>query len=123
MNPNGNVDRLTLAANQETRQSELANDASMESRILALWSVILDQPVNDPTANFFDLGGNSIHLAVVHVRLMEMIGRKFAITELFALPSARDRGGSLSKKPECRHEWRTRPRSPGTSRFLKIPPS
>ena len=98
MTPNGKVDRLALAAKQETRAVELANDASMESRILALWSEILDQPVNDPTANFFDLGGNSIHLAVVHVRLMEMVGRKFAITELFALPSARAIAGFLSPK-------------------------
>ena len=70
----------------------------MESRILALWAEILDRPVTDATANFFDLGGNSIHLAIIHVRLMEMIGRKFPITDLFALPSVRAIADFLSPK-------------------------
>lgn len=70
----------------------------METKVLALWSEILDHPVADATANFFDLGGNSIHVAIVHVRLMEMTGRQFPITELFALPSARSIADFLSPK-------------------------
>lgn len=89
LTPNGKVDRLALAKTLKLDPPAIGAGTSMESEILALWSEILDRPVADATANFFDLGGNSIHLAVVHVRLMEMTGRKFAITELFALPSAR----------------------------------
>jgi acyl-CoA synthetase (AMP-forming)/AMP-acid ligase II len=69
---------------------------SLESKILALWSEVLDRPVNDGTTNFFDIGGNTIHIAIIHVRLMEMTGRIFPITELFALPNARSMAEFLS---------------------------
>lgn len=87
--PNGKVDRLALAQTAPRPIVEISTGGSLESQILGLWSEILARPVHDATANFFDLGGDSIHLAVVHVRLMEMTGKKFEITELFALPSAR----------------------------------
>jgi amino acid adenylation domain-containing protein len=98
LTPNGKVDRLALTKVAVSSPTESISGNSMESRILALWSEILDRPVTDATANFFDLGGNSIHIAIVHVRLMEMIGRSFPITELFALPSARSIAEFLSPK-------------------------
>jgi amino acid adenylation domain-containing protein len=98
LTPNGKVDRLALAGVIVPITPEAASGTSMESRILALWSEILDRPVTDATANFFDLGGNSIHLAVIHVRLMEMTGRKFPITDLFALPSVRAIADFLAPK-------------------------
>ncbi|MGL4401228.1 MAG: non-ribosomal peptide synthetase [Luteolibacter sp.] len=89
LTPNGKIDRLALAGASTAGTAPVGAGPSMEAQILALWSEVLDRPVSDATANFFDLGGNSIHVAIIHVRLMEMVGRKFPITELFALPSAR----------------------------------
>lgn len=100
LTPNGKVDRLALAKIQEEAPLTLESGASLESKLLALWSEILDRPVSDATANFFDLGGNSIHVAIVHVRLMEMTGRVFPITELFALPNVRTLAEFLSRKPQ-----------------------
>ncbi len=96
LTPNGKVDRLALTANATRISHPVATGTSMESRILTLWAEILDRPVSDATANFFDLGGNSIYVAIIHVRLMEMTGIKFPITELFALPTARSIAGFLS---------------------------
>ncbi len=98
LTPNGKVDRLALAKTFKIGTPAIGTGTPMESQILALWSEILDRPVADATANFFDLGGNSIHIAVIHVRLMEMTGRSFPITELFALPSARAIADFLSPK-------------------------
>ncbi|RYD19294.1 MAG: amino acid adenylation domain-containing protein, partial [Verrucomicrobiaceae bacterium] len=98
LTPNGKVDRLTLAKSLKAASATVESGESMESKVLALWSEILDRPVSDPMANFFDLGGNSIHLAVIHVRLMEMTGKKFPITGLFALPNARAIAEFLSPK-------------------------
>ena len=100
LTPNGKVDRRALAGATKLTAPQIIPGVSMESRILALWSEVLDRPVHDPTANFFDLGGNSIHVAIIHVRLMEMTGRNFAITELFALPSARAIAEFLSPRTE-----------------------
>ncbi len=97
LTPNGKVDRLALAKTKVLAAANIVSGASMETKILALWSEVLGFPAADATANFFDLGGNSIHVAIIHVRLMEMTGRDFPITELFALPSARAIAGFLTQ--------------------------
>lgn len=98
LTPNGKVDRLALAKAAKAESAQVESGVTMESKVLALWSEILDRPITDPNANFFDLGGNSIHLAVVHVRLMEMTSKKFPITGLFALPNAAAIAEFLSPK-------------------------
>jgi amino acid adenylation domain-containing protein len=99
LTPNGKIDRLALQAAADTDTTPVASGSSVESKVLALWSEILGRPVSDANANFFDLGGNSIHVAIIHVRLIEMTGRAFPITELFALPTARSIAEFLSPKP------------------------
>lgn len=97
LTPNGKVDRkaLTESVGVSTGHSQVSDD-TLQSRILALWSEILGNTVTDASANFFDLGGNSIHLAVVHVRLREIIGREIPITDLFAHTSAKALAAHLS---------------------------
>lgn len=98
LTPNGKVDRLALAeADPSVHPAPSGLETTTpQARILSLWSEILERPVTDPDANFFDLGGTSIHLAVMHVRLREMTGRDLAITDLFARPSARSLADFLS---------------------------
>lgn len=100
LTPNGKVDRLALAGKIVAISQESATATSMEGWILKLWSEVLNRPITDATANFFDLGGNSIHVAIVHVRLMEMTCIEFPITDLFALPNVRSIANFLSQKSE-----------------------
>ena len=103
LTPNGKVDRKALA-DVRTETPGLSEDTglSLEGRILSLWSAMLGRSVTDAGANFFDLGGNSIHLAVVHVRLREMTGRDFPITDLFAHTSAPALAAHLSPREGTR---------------------
>ncbi len=125
LTPNGKVDRKALMEQNHcaaaTPAASAADDA--ESRILALWSELLEKPVADPQANFFDLGGNSIHLAVMHVRLREMSGRDFPITDLFAMPTARAiaslLGGGRNGSATNSAQDRARLSRAGFSRFQK----
>ena len=97
----------------------------MESGILSLWSEILGQAVSDPDANFFDLGGTSIHLAVVHVRLREMSGKDLAITDLFARPSAKSLADFLSPQAAATSsaaQDRARLQQAGLARFRRPSP-
>ena len=93
MTPNAKVDRLALQ--QRTPAADAGAPVAApagngwESRLLALWSEVLARPVEDPTANFFDLGGNSLQLAVLHTRLCEWTGRALPITDLFAHTTVR----------------------------------
>jgi non-ribosomal peptide synthetase component F/acyl carrier protein len=68
-------------------------------QILSLWTQVLKRPVNDAEANFFDLGGTSIHLAMIHVQLMKMTGRKFPLHELAELPTASLISNYLAAQP------------------------
>lgn len=97
LTPNGKVDRKKLAEpDEKPGTTALSSSSTLESRILQLWSEVIGQTVTDPEANFFDTGGNSIHLAVIHVRLREMSQRDFPITDLFAHTSARAIANHLS---------------------------
>jgi amino acid adenylation domain-containing protein len=100
LTPNGKVDRKALIdfpSDQSDRSDK--SESPLESRVLSLWSEVLGKTVSDPTANFFDLGGSSIHIAVVHVRLRQMTARDFPLTDLFAHPSARAIAAHLTHQP------------------------
>jgi amino acid adenylation domain-containing protein len=125
LTPNGKVDRLALAGENRSYRTQTAHGDTMEARILSLWSEILEQPVSDPEANFFDLGGTSIHLAIVHVRLREMSGKDLAITDLFARPSAKSLADFLSPQaPATSSAARDRARlqQAGLARFRRPSP-
>jgi len=101
LTPNGKVDRLALAASTAPQSISTTYDDSLESKIMKLWSGVIGRRVNDASANFFDLGGNSIQLAVAHVKLVKMTGRDFPITELFARPNVRALARFLSPEVEA----------------------
>jgi hypothetical protein len=125
LTPNGKVDRLALASEERVSQSGGVTIGTQEERILQLWSEILGQAVSDPEANFFDLGGTSIHLAVVHVRLREMSGKDLAITDLFARPSARALAELLSPRSTATRsaaQDRARLQHAGLARFRRPSP-
>lgn len=95
MTPNGKVDRLALQRHDQEIEQKTALSISVpagtgwEARLLALWSEVLARPITDPTVNFFDIGGNSLQLAIVHARIQEMSGREILITDLFSHPTVR----------------------------------
>ncbi|HVJ45582.1 MAG TPA: amino acid adenylation domain-containing protein [Luteolibacter sp.] len=96
LTPNGKIDRKALQETQTAPTSIAEPQNALETKLLAIWSGILGRTVQDPSANFFDLGGTSIHLAIAHVKLREMTGRDLPITDLFAHPSARSLAKHLS---------------------------
>jgi acyl carrier protein len=61
--------------------------SSLEESIADVWRAVLGLPSVGFTDNFFDVGGNSVHLANVHDQLQKRLGRTFSITDLFAFPT------------------------------------
>lgn len=88
LSPNGKVDRRALRELREpavfTTARPLAAGTDLETKIRGVWMEILGRPDVDLDQNFFDLGGDSIQLARVHVSLLKILGRDFPITDLFA---------------------------------------
>lgn len=91
LTPNGKVDRNALPAPAGDR-SELAADFVMardpvEQKVAAVWQEVLGLPRVGVKDNFFDLGGHSLLLVKVHVRLQQIFAREISIIDLFRLPT------------------------------------
>lgn len=126
LTPNGKIDRKALANRTNTGTQGISTSTtstSLEAQILSIWSELLGSALADPAANFFDLGGTSIHLAVAHVRLRELTGRDLNITDLFAHPSARSLSEHLSPTSgsavTISNQNRARLQQAGFSRFRR----
>ncbi len=114
LTPNGKVDRLRLAASPGTdgqpAPSPAPTTTGLEAVIQELWNEALSQNHCGLDDNFFDLGGNSILLAVIHTRLIRRLSRPIPITDLFAHPTIRSLAAHLDggKAGASIHAIRTR---------------
>jgi ubiquinone/menaquinone biosynthesis C-methylase UbiE len=64
-----------------------APGTELERRLAALWCVVMGLERVSVRGNFFDLGGNSLMLEQLHVRLQEDLGYEEPITTLFQYPT------------------------------------
>ncbi|GIG94451.1 AMP-binding protein [Plantactinospora mayteni] len=87
---NGKVDRGALPEPPPVRHpGHTAPVSEMERTIAALWCEVLRVDQVAVTVNFFDLGGSSLLMAVLHVGLEERLGRSVPVTLLFEHPTVR----------------------------------
>jgi acyl carrier protein len=97
---NGKVDRAALPAASERRskmeQAFSAPQTELERDIARVWQEALNLDKVGIDDNFFDLGGNSLRLAVVHAQLQKMIGRSFSVTDLFMHTTVRQLAASFN---------------------------
>jgi amino acid adenylation domain-containing protein len=84
---NGKLDRdalLELSGNNHPAAPPVLPASQIEAQILNIWREVLHGAPVGLNDNFFDLGGDSMLLAQVHVKLQKVVGREFPITDLFA---------------------------------------
>jgi hypothetical protein len=88
---NGKLDvqALTAVQSSETPRAEPLIGTDLERGIAGIWRDVLEAPTVELDQNFFDVGGNSGNLAVVHERLQQVLGRRFSITDLYAHSTVR----------------------------------
>ena len=90
LNSNGKVDRGALPAPVRTmvrREEPLAPArGELERAIAGIWCEILDLPEVGVHDNFFDLGGHSLLLIKVHVRLVKTLECDLTVMDLFRHP-------------------------------------
>jgi amino acid adenylation domain-containing protein len=88
LTPNGKVDRRAFPAPPPVSIVTAANSTTelnaIEQKIHEIWIAVLHVPQAGLDTNFFDLGGNSLHIADVHHRLQTALSRTFPVTDLFA---------------------------------------
>ncbi len=90
LTPNGKLDRRALPE-PETRPEAgaAAPRTGLERDLAALWREVLARPEVSLDDNFFDLGGHSLLLAQIHLRLQQELARPIPIVDLFRHPTIR----------------------------------
>jgi acyl carrier protein len=89
---NGKVDRRALPEPTQdvpvvTAASFVAPANELERMIAGIWSEVLGLEQVGTQDNFFDLGGHSLRLLQVHLKLRQALGRDVPLFELFQYPT------------------------------------
>ena len=96
---NGKVDRKALPAPDSQQRSSghfVSPEAGLEQVLAAIWAEALRLERVGADDNFFDLGGNSLLLQTVHMRLEARVGRRIPLVELFQFSTVRSLATHLS---------------------------
>ncbi|MFN8500614.1 amino acid adenylation domain-containing protein [Kouleothrix sp.] len=100
LSANGKVDRNALpapgAADAEPASSYVMPQTAAERTIAAILQEILGIERVGIHDNFFDLGGNSLHMVQAYNRLREVFSQEFPVVALFEHPSVSLLAGYLS---------------------------
>jgi amino acid adenylation domain-containing protein len=92
LSPNGKVDRGALPAPQASHsEPPRAGSAhgEMERKIESAWLKVLSLQQVGPDENFFDVGGDSLQLLMVHAEIQKSIDSEFPLTDLFEYSTIR----------------------------------
>nr|WP_291884637.1 thioester reductase domain-containing protein [Chryseobacterium sp.] len=113
------LDKIPLTANGKTDTNflkELADKEAKElishepptnetERIIAdIWAEELERPVINITDNFFDIGGNSLLVAIAAVALQEKLGVKVYIRDVYQHPVLQDFANVLIARAKAERE-------------------
>nr|WP_315031719.1 amino acid adenylation domain-containing protein [uncultured Chryseobacterium sp.] len=90
LTPNGKMDTQVLKDLADKEAKELVSfepPTNETERIIAdIWSSELERPVINTTDNFFDIGGNSLLVAVVAVTLEKRLNIKVYLRDIYQYP-------------------------------------
>jgi amino acid adenylation domain-containing protein len=86
--PNGKVNRHALAAEQPVSTTQFVPPAdALESKLVHVWEAVLGKQGIGTTDNFFDLGGNSLLVAKLLLRIEQRLGKTLSLANIFQAPT------------------------------------
>lgn len=91
-------DPALLAAGQEFKEASTPT----EKLLVALWQQVLGVVVTDSTANFFELGGDSLRAAQLILQIQHQFGKEFPFATLLRAPTIQ-RIGAILDSGESQH--------------------
>ncbi|AZF24331.1 amino acid adenylation domain-containing protein [Pseudomonas sp. R2-60-08W] len=91
---NGKIDRKALRETPITRAQEMTRCSTLtpvQAQLVDLWGELLGLPAGDVSIDdsFFNLGGHSILLSTLLLRLREQFGRSLSLSQFFEAPTIR----------------------------------
>ena len=98
---NGKVNRqaLTVPARASEKQFS-APKTPLEAELLELWQEVLGKQGFGVTHNFFDLGGHSLLIAKLLLRIEQRFGRRLSLADVFQSPTVRQLAAILDRRSE-----------------------
>jgi amino acid adenylation domain-containing protein len=105
LTPNGKVDRQALSAVSGPVSAVEFTPASsaLESKLLAIWESVLDKHGIGVTDNFFDLGGHSLLVAKLLLRIDQQLGKRLSLANVFQAPTVRQLASLLQGETQPKH--------------------
>jgi len=101
LTPSGKIDRRALPEVEHQAVVEgLALPRNEVERTLAeLWQGVLRVPAVSITDNFFEMGGHSLNLIQLQLKIKEVFGREISVVDLFRFPTITALAGHLNRAP------------------------
>jgi amino acid adenylation domain-containing protein len=98
---NGKVNRLALIMPSSHGLAKFAEpETPLEADLLKLWQEVLGKSGFGVTENFFDLGGHSLLIAKLLLRIEQSFGRRLSLADVFQLPTVRQLSAVLERRQE-----------------------
>ncbi|MCS3530108.1 amino acid adenylation domain-containing protein [Chryseobacterium sp. JUb7] len=113
------IDKIPLTSNGKTDVTVLKELADKEARDLVsheppanetekiiadIWAEELERPVINMTDNFFDIGGNSLFVAIVTTALQEKLSVKVYMRDIYQFPVLKDLSNVLISRAKDERE-------------------
>ena len=102
--PNGKVNRQALLADQPVSTTQFIQpEDALESKLVEIWEAVLGKPGIGITDNFFDLGGNSLLVAKLLLRIEQRLGKTLSLANIFQAPTIRQLAAMLEGQSASLH--------------------
>ena len=105
LTPNGKIDRNALPPLTETAAPAkfVPSDSALEKRLVDIWESVLNKRGIGVTDNFFDLGGHSLLVAKLLLRIEQQLGQRLSLANVFQAPTIRQLATILSQGAQSSH--------------------
>jgi aspartate racemase len=105
LTPNGKIDRNALPTPSRTLPASQVVQPSkaLESDLLEIWEAVLDRRGIGVTENFFDLGGHSLLVAKLLLRIEQRFDRRLSLAHVFQAPTIRQMAVLIESQSEALH--------------------
>jgi aryl carrier-like protein len=111
LTPNGKIDRKSLPAPEALQLGSsrpyVAPQSELEVAIAEVWKDVLHVEQVGIHDNFFDLGGHSLLIAKIHLRLRDITDREVAVVDLFMHPTIEALAKHISAEPGAEASFQT----------------
>ncbi len=104
LTPNGKVDRQALPAPSkiEVKKEFVPSNSPVETQLIEIWESVLDRRNIGATDNFFDLGGHSLLVAKLLLRIDQRFGKRLSLASVFRAPTVRELAALLGDNTETK---------------------